>query len=96
MEPLLFKPFKKLKETFCREEVPFTNGCFFQQAISVALDSFSGELEVKFLDESSFGSSGISIRLKPKQLIVLRDILAQIEIIENLSFNVTEQKSEVK
>jgi hypothetical protein len=84
-EPLLFKPFKELKETFSRDEYP--GGCFFQKAISVS-PVIASEIDIRFADETNRGSSGNVVRLTPKQVIVLKDLLSQIEVDQNPDFKV--------
>ena len=77
--PLLFKPFKKIEETFCRENLP---GAYFQKLISIE-QTEPAKIEVKVMNDTSYGRSGTSLSLDPKQVIVLRDLLAQIQVVEN-------------
>jgi ATP-dependent 26S proteasome regulatory subunit len=85
VEPLLFVPFEPIEEAFCREEYP--GGVYFQKIIRVSLEKDS-VIEVKIMNDSSLGSNGTAISLNPKQLIVLRDLLAQVEIMENPQFHI--------
>lgn len=78
--PLVFKPFSELKETFCREE--YAGGVYFQKLISITQES-EDKIEVKIMNDSSLGANGTAIGLSPKQVIVLRDLLALIQITEN-------------
>ena len=77
--PLLFKPFKKLEEKFCRENLP---GAYFQKLISIE-QTEPAKIEIKVMNDTSYGCSGTSLSLNPKQVIVLRDLLAQIRVVEN-------------
>lgn len=87
MEPLVFKPFKTIRETFCRNDFPA--GQYVQKAIEINPIA-PWLVTVSFADERGTGiggtnqsSNSITVRLSPKEIIVLKDLLAKLEITEN-------------